>query len=167
MIFRWLRYIPFKTPAVIAGLGLAVWLLAAPQAGALSNRQQILIGGGSFGGVSPIYTSPGLANLYGQDFPSTGKGETAAQARMSGGGVLSVLFVRLQTQNVPSSGSLTVTVRVNGADTAMTCTVGGSGQCAYTASTVTINNGDRLAIQVTNDFTGAGNLAFNYSLLFD
>ena len=166
MILQWLRNIPFKTPIMMAGMGLAVWFLAAPPAEALNNRQQLLLGGGNWGGVSPVFSAPGMP-IVGNDFPSAGMGETGVQVRMSGGGVLSVLFVRLRTQNVPSSGSLTVMVRINGADTAMTCQVFGSGQCAFTASTVTINNGDRLALRITNDFVGAGSLIVSYSMLLD
>jgi hypothetical protein len=166
MILRWLHNIPFKASATLAGLGLAAWILAAQPAGALNNALQVLIGGGSFGGASPVFTSPGLANLCGADFPSAGAGETAAQIRMPPG-TLSQLYVRLQTQNVPSSGSLTVTVRLNGVSTAMSCQLFGSGQCKFTGSTVSVNRAAKLAIQITNDFVGAGNIAFNYSILFN
>jgi hypothetical protein len=166
-IIQRLRYVSFGAAVMALGVALAVWSLAPPPAGALNNRQQILTGGGSQtqGGLS--WTAPGFSNVFGNDFPSAGAGETAAQLRMSGGGVLSLLWVRVNTATVPTSGNLTVMVRVNGADTTLTCTVLASGQCQSGAASVTIPNGARLAVRIANTFPDSGNVAYSYTMLLD
>jgi hypothetical protein len=150
---------------LLFALGLS--LLAPRSAEALNNRQQLLLGGNSTTQNSTRYTSPGFGNQFTADFPSTGLGEAAASARMVGGGVLSSLWVRIYTQTVPSSGSFTVTVRINGAPTTLTCTLFGTGQCQSGAASVNIANGARLAVEVTNDFVNSGNVTYAYSLLLD
>ena len=158
-----------RSRAAAAALSLALgFLFLAPQpAGALNNRQQLLLGGNSTTQSSTRYTSPGFGNQFTADFPSTGLGEQAASARMVGGGVLSNFWVRIYTTNVPTSGSFTVTVRINGVATALTCTLFGTGQCQSGAATVNIANGARLAIEATNDFPDSGNITYSYSLLLD
>ena len=86
---------------------------------------------------------------------------------MIGNAVLSRLFVRLNAASSPESGSFTFTVRVNGAGTALTCTLAQSGQCTAGAATVNVSTGDRVSIVVSNDFVGSGNMAYTYSLLLD
>ena len=151
--------------AAVAALGI---LAAASPADALNDSRQVLTGGGTFAGtVSPVYTSPGHGNVLGPDFPSAGNGENAAQLRMPGG-VLKLLKVRVHTQNVPSDGTLTVMVRINNGDTVLTCSVSGDGNCGTGGKkSVTINNGDLLAIQVASTLEDEGNVAFSYTLIFD
>jgi hypothetical protein len=167
VVYR-LRHIPFSAAVMVLGLGLALWSFAAPPAGALNNRQQILSGGSSLNStITTAWGAPGLQNAVTDDWPAAGLGERSTQIRMSGGGVLSLLWVRITTQNVPSSGSLTVTVRVNDADTTLTCTVLASGQCQTGAASVTIPNGARLAVRLDNAFVGAGNFSYTYTMLLD
>lgn len=147
------------------GLVLAAGLLVGNPASALNNNRQMMTGGGVWGGSTPIYTSPGLSNLYSPDTPATGDGETAAQMRMEAG-VLRDLKVNLRTSTTPSSGSLTVVVRINGTDTKLKCTLSGKGNCS-SSKKVAINKNDRLAIEITNDFVGAGSLSVTYTIVFD
>jgi len=64
---------------------LGASLLAATPARALDDGQQVLVGGSSGGAAGVRYSSPGLANVYGPDFPGAGLGEQAAQIRMTAG----------------------------------------------------------------------------------
>ena len=73
-------------------------------------------------GFTNGFTGPGWTTTTAPDYPDTGEGEAATQIRMAAG-TLKNLRVHVQTQNVPSGGSLIATVRINGADTALTCTV--------------------------------------------
>jgi hypothetical protein len=86
---------------------------------------------------------------------------------MTGGGVLSKLWVRVTTATVPTSGNLTVMVRVNGADTALNCTVLGTGQCRTGSTSVNLPGGARLAIRIANTFPDSGNVAYSYTMLLD
>jgi hypothetical protein len=168
VIIHRLGHLPLGAAVLAVGVGVAAWFLAAPPAGALNNRQQILYGGNTVSPVDTHFTSPGFGNgKLGPDFPATGLGEQSLQLRMSGGGVLSLLWVRLTTATTPSSGSFTVTVRINGADTALTCTLFSSGQCQTGATTVNIPNGARLSLSVSNNFVGSGNMSYTYTMLLD
>ena len=166
-VIHGLRQIPLSAAVMALGLSLAVWSLVTPPAGALSNAQQLLSGGTSTVGGSTVWGAPGMQNSFGNDFPAAGKGEQATQIRMTGGGVLRSLWVRVVTETVPSSGSLTMMVRINGADTALTCTLAGAGQCQSGAAIVNVPNGARLAVRQVNNFVGAGFLTFNYTMILD
>jgi len=145
--------------------GFGALLLAATPAGALGDTQQLLAGGNSMGEGATQYTSPGFANQFGIDFPGTGLGEKAVQLRMPAG-VLSTLRVKLTTQTTPVSGVFSVMVRKNGADTVLTCQLMATGACTALVN-VTIANNDRLAVRISNSFTGSGVMGYSYTLLFD
>ena len=66
----------------------------------------------------------------------------------------------------PDSGALTMTVRVNGADTVLSCQIAGTGFCTKNAS-VTVRNNDLLAIRISNNFVNSGITAHTYSLTYD
>jgi len=152
----------------VAGFGLALLLSAHSPADALSNKFTILTGGFNQGqNISTVYTAPGLTAAFNPDYPDTGEGEGAVQLRMHQG-ELSYLRVKLVTQNIPSGGSLVVTVRINGADTALTCTLTASGNCGTGKSTkVAISKNDKLAIEIDSDLADEGNFVLTYTLLFD
>ena len=88
--------------------------------------------------------------------PGTGFGESFAQTPFPAG-TLSKLRVRLITQNVPTSGSLTAMVRVNGADSTLTCTLTETGVCTSGNKTKAVNNNGLVALQITSDLADAGN----------
>lgn len=100
----------------VAVLGAS--LIAATPAHALDDGQQLLVGGSSGGAAGVRYSSPGLANFYGNDFPGTGLGEQGAQVRTTAG-TPSKLRANAVTQGTASSGSVTVTVPINAADTVL------------------------------------------------
>ena len=148
-----------------AGIGFGSWLLAASPAGALIDSRQVLAGGNRIGDGATFYTSPGFADQFSVNFPGTGLGEVAVQLRMPAG-VLSTLKVKLTTPFTPSSGAFILMVRKNGANTALTCQLTGSGTCNGTAN-VTFAANDRLSVRVSNNFVGPGTSAYSYTLLFD
>jgi hypothetical protein len=172
-LIHWLRLHPISMATIVYGLGVGVWFLVTP-ADALNNRQGLLIGAGiispaSKAGAAPAlrFTAPSLSDTYDPDFPRRGLGETAAQIRMTGGGVLSNFWLKILTTNVPASGSLVATVRINGADTALTCQVFGTAQCNSGPATVNVPNGARLSVAFASDFPDSGAMAFTYSMLLD
>jgi len=93
-------------------------------------------------------------------------GESAAQLCTPAGGVVSALRVKLTTATAPTAGSFSVTVRKNGGNTLLTCQVTATGAC-HATGTVTFATGDRLAVRVSNNFTGSGLMGYTYTLLFD
>ena len=132
-------------------------------AGVLGSGGQVLTGGFNQGAAfANGFTGPGWTTTLAPDYPDTGEGEAAIQIRLPAG-TLSNLRVHVQTQNVPSSGSLIVMVRINGADTALTCSVTTTGDCTSTAS-VAIKDNDRLALEITNSFPDEGNWTLTYSI---
>jgi hypothetical protein len=172
MLIEKLRHVPVVASATVLATGLGVWLLATPPVRAIDNPLQIIAGGSSQaegstqGGTVTNWTSPGLANVFGPDFPNTGLGEQSAQLNMPAG-TLSRLRVRVTTQNAPSSGTFTLMVRVNGADTQLTCTLNGTGECNAGNKVKGLNNNSLLAVRASNNFVGSGTFAWNYSMLLD
>lgn len=156
--------------SAVAPLGMALGIFLAVQspATALNGEKQLLSGGFNQGAnVTTIYTSPGFSTALGIDNPSAGDGENAVQLRLHKG-TLSFLKVRVRTGNVPTSGSMTVTVRINGADTVLTCTVTGTGNCGTGKNKkVAVKTNDRLAIKIDSDLADEGNMTLTYTLLYD
>jgi hypothetical protein len=166
MITRQLTTTLAHAAMLVAGTVFGAWLLAAPPAGALNDTQQLLAGGDFVAeGVVTLFTSPGLARSYDINTPGIGLGESAAQLRMPGG-VLSALKVKLTTATAPSSGTFSVSVRINGGNTLLTCQIAATGTCNAIAN-VTVANNSRLAVRVSNTFIGAGNMGYSYTLLFN
>src|SRR5262245_28516066 len=114
-----------KKLATLAACVVAAAFAAGP-APALDDAKQVFTGGNSGSGPSTRYSAPGIGNIYPIDFPSTGKGDAAAQIRMPAG-TLSDLRVRVQTEGTATTGSVTVKLRVNGVDTTMSCSLGING----------------------------------------
>jgi len=58
----------------------------------------------------------------------------------------------VRTTVAPGTGSsMTITLRVNGADTSLSCTVSGTGTtCSNTSATVTVAAGSRLALELSS-----------------
>jgi hypothetical protein len=150
--------------AALAGAGLGAWLFAGPPARALENNSQIISGGVGIGGGTVFVTPSGPGNSA--DFPSAGIGESVAQAPFPAG-TLSKLRVKLFTQNVPTGGSLSVMVRVNGADTTLTCSLTASGVCTSGNKTKSVNNNGLVALRLTSDLTDAAHTQVSYTLQFD
>jgi len=155
-----------------AGLATAVVvaaLVAGPgvrAAAALEDGQQLLTGGNSGSGASTRFTAPGLGNLYGVDFPGTGLGEAAAQIRMTAG-VVSKLRVSIVTEGTQDSGTVTAMVRLNGANTELTCSVGiAGGDCGSGGKSFAVLNGDQMAVRIVSTYN-EGAWTFTYSLLYD
>lgn len=146
--------------------GLTTSLLAPSPAFALDDTKQLLTGGNSLGGASPVFTAPGLGNIYGLNFPKTNDGERAAQVRMPAG-TLGLFRVQVRTEKVPTSGILKVTVRLNGLNTALGCQVSSTGTCSTGATTVAVADDDKLAIRVENTLVDPGFTTFSYSMTFD
>jgi hypothetical protein len=149
--------------ATLAGVGLGAWLFGGPPARALEDAAQIITGGGSAGGT--IFMVPS-GSQYGPDSPGPGLGESSASVPFPSG-TLSKLRVNLTTGNVPTGGSLTVMVRVNGADTNLTCTLTASGICTSGNKAKALNNNALVALRVVSDLTDAGGQNLTYSLQLD
>jgi hypothetical protein len=159
------RHIPLATSATVLMAGLGCWLLATPRAGALVDTAHVLSGGGTIG-AQTLFTSPGNSTAIGIDFPAAGLGEIGAQVLMPAG-TLSKLRVKITTETAPSSGALTVMVRVNGADTVLTCQLAATGQCSSGNKVKGLANNSPLAIRVANNLVDSGQVAYTYSLQFD
>lgn len=145
----------------------ALLLTGSNPAGAAGATDRVLTGGFSAGNATPVlWTSPGLSNVYGNDFPDTGEGESSAQLRMPEG-VLRRLRVSLKDR-AQTSGTVTVTVRVNGFDTALTCSVQTVGNCGTPANVeVQLAAGDLLAIRIANNLVNEDGVLLTYTLQFD
>jgi hypothetical protein len=143
----------------------ATSILVAASAMALPDGQQLLIGGNSGSGPSVRYTAPSSGTLYNDDFPSAGKGEAAASVRMPAG-TLSKLKVSIVTQGNASSGGVALTVRVNGVDTALACSVGTAGGNCGSGASVAVASGDDLSVEIASTLN-QGFWTFSYSLVFD
>jgi len=153
--------------ARLAAVAAALAIAAAPEAAiALDDGQQLLVGGTSGSGSTNLFTAPGIANTYGNDFPGTGLGESAAQIRMVAG-TIGKFRLNVVTQGNATSGTVTVTVRVNGVNTELTCSVGiGGGDCGSGGKTLALLNGDKLAVRVVSTLD-QGFFAYTYTLTYD
>ena len=87
------------------------------------------------------------------NFPAAGLGEKSVQMRMPAG-TASKLRVTLTSAAPPTGGQLTVTVRVNGVNTPLTCQLSGPGDCDSGAATAALADDDRLAVMISNNFAG-------------
>jgi len=163
MLTKMLGHASVATAAVL-GVGLGAWLFAAPPAGALVDTAHIISGGAGIGGGTIFLTPSGAG--YSADFPSAGLGESVAQVPFPAG-TLSKLRVKLFTENAPSGGSVSVMVRVNGANTTVTCSLPASGICTSGTKTKAVNNNGLVAIRVTSNLADAGNVAIAYTLQLD
>ena len=163
MIRKWTAQALTGPGSSVAGVCLCLCLfIAAPT---VSQAAQVLSGGGVMADPGVAFTSPGLL-LYDANIPVPGAGEKAVQLRMPPG-TLSRLRVRVITGNVPSSGSLSVTVRINGADSVLTCSVAGTGNCSNAGSVTLPTANKRLSIRIANGLVAAGNTAFTYTVEFE
>lgn len=110
-------------------------------------------------GQTPNITFPGGACFFG--LGTAGLGVSATENQRQGiiatGGTINNLYVQQQT--APGAGTTrTYTLRVNGADTALTCTVSGTGTTASdTTHSVSVSAGDSVCLGVTE--TGGPTLA--------
>lgn len=106
-------------------------------------------GGGGLIGVSANTTA-----FYDPGTTSTSSTNEAARAIVvTRAGVLRNLYLRITTSQ-PATGSLVVTVRVNGANTAITFTIPASATAAVFSNllnTVNVNAGDIISVQVQNN----------------
>jgi hypothetical protein len=126
----------------------------------------VITGGMSLQQSIVFFFSPGGAQTF-QANNFNNKGSQAAEVRMPAG-TLSALKVRAILPNAPSGGAFTLTVRKNGVDTAMACTLTAQGAC-NSAGPVDFANGDRVSFRVDATFTGLTNssFAFTYSMVFE
>jgi hypothetical protein len=153
----------FSCAAILAaGIGFGALLLLPTPAKALEDASQLLPGGivGMTAGQT-YFTAPGVTSTS----PGQIKGESSVQIRMPAG-QLRNLRVRLTTATVPSAGIITIVVRRNGLNTALTCELSKAGECASNAS-VAIAENDKLSVRAINNFTGSGLMAMTYTLLFN
>jgi len=164
MLSPWFQSVSRNAARTAFAIGLGAWLVAATPAEALNDGTQLLSGGQSTTANSTRFTAPGVGGHYSADFAG-GRGEEAAQIRMPAG-VLRNLKVHVMTESIPASGSLRVRVRIDGANTVLTCQVAGTGDCAKNKA-VNVPAGGRLAISSSNTFVGAGAIAYSFTLLFD
>jgi hypothetical protein len=81
-------------------------------------------------------------------------------------GSLSRLRVNVVTQNVPSSGFLRVMLRINGANTTLTCIVTGTGVCNRNPA-VAVPNNAMVTFRASNNFVGSGFVAWSATMEFD
>jgi hypothetical protein len=145
--------------AALAGVGLGAWLFAGLPARALVDTAHILAGKVEVGGEAFVIPSGSAVDI--------GLGESFAQVPFPAG-TLSKLRARLMTTNVPAGGSLSVMVRVNGADTNVTCSVAAAGGiCTSGNKAKALNNNALVALRITSDLVAAGNTFVFYTLQFD
>ena len=152
-------------PVVTAAAIAATLMIGQGPAAALDDARQVLTAGGSLTQGATLFTAPGLYTAYTADFPNTGQGESAASIRMPAGS-MTALRVHVVTTNAPSSGSFRARLRINGADTALTCQTMGTGSCT-SQQVVTIHTNDLLAIMVSNTFVGSGTMGWTATMEFD
>jgi hypothetical protein len=142
--------------SALGGVALGAWLFAAPPVRALEDTAHIIMGGTGIANGSS-FVSP-LGNGYGN--------EAKAQTPFSAG-TLSKLRVKLTTDNVPTAGAVTVVVRVNGADTNVTCSLTASGICTSGNKAKALNNNALVSMRITNDLTDAGGTVVTWSFQLD
>lgn len=147
------------------GLVAVFTVASALSAHALDDARQILTAGSSQGQGTVQFTGPGMSNVYTPDFPNTGLGEQAASIRFPAGS-LSNLRVNVVTSSAPSSGMFRARVRINGADTTLSCMVTGTGICTRVPAIV-VHANDLVTLKVENTFVGSGSLAWTASMEFD
>ena len=165
MLTQRLRHVLLGPAGKVLGVGLSVWLLAAPPAAALEDTALVLMGGQATTGGQTRFLAPGTPFNQTADFPGVGLGEQSVQLRLPKG-QLRDLRVNLTTETVPTGGSFTLMVRVNGANTLLTCSVAATGDCNSTKK-VNLAAGSRVAIRTVNTLTDAGNTIFTYTLIYD
>jgi len=118
---------------------LLAWLLASP---ALAMNQ-VIIGtvhpnGGNDGTGNPAWGPPSLDR-----FEVT---ENGGSVPWASSGTFGKLYVTIGS--APGGSGITYTLRINGADTAVLCTIGAAQTtCSYTASTVSITAGQKVTIR--------------------
>lgn len=152
-----------RLAALAAALAIAG---GAESARALDDGQQLLVGGTSGSATTTLFTAPGIANTYSNDFPGPGLGESAAQIRMVAG-TIGKFRLNVVTQGNATSGTVTVTVRINGLNTDLTCSVGtAGGDCGSGGKTVALLNGDKLAVRVASTLD-QGFFTYTYTLTYD
>jgi hypothetical protein len=156
----------FSYPAILAaGICFGSWLLAPTPSKALEDTSQLLAGGLLGSPNQTLFTAPGVPYGILPDQIPPNKGESAVQLRMPAG-QLKKLRVKLTTQNVPSSGFLTVVVRRNAVNTTLTCELTRTGECNSNAI-VNIAENDKLSVRMINNFVGSGLVGMTYTLLFN
>jgi hypothetical protein len=156
MMSKTFSYISFAA-VTMAGGALCAWLFAVPPARALVDTAQILIGSNGIGGGT-IFMSP------------SGTSASVTESRVQvpfPAGTLSSLRVRLVTENVPTGGSLSAMVRVNGIDTTLTCSLVASGICTSGNKQKAVNNNGLVSLRVDSDLADAGITTMLFSLQFD
>jgi hypothetical protein len=128
--------------------------------------RQILFGGTSDNLVDQSTTAEfiPICNVASQNWTTT---ELDAEYVMPAGGTLSNLRVLIQVATVQDADALAFTLRVNGADSALTCTVGGTAgdrSCSDTSNTVSVSAGDLVTLQVVanSSFNTLGNCAWTF-----
>jgi len=163
MIIHRLRGIVQSPTALIVGVGLGVWLLAARPLSALNDSQQILLGGNSTTESSTRYSFPGMGNQFADNF--LGDGMSAASVRLPAGSLRS-LRVNVTTQSAPDSGTITVTVMKNGVATSLACSTSGTGSCQRSRQ-IHFQANDTLVVEAANNFVNSGTIAYTYSLVYD
>lgn len=136
--------------------------------GISSNFFQILSSSGQLSGSGSQvegFSAPGGSQTMPPDFPSTGMGETAAQVVMPAGTIKNLRVV-VVPHGVSNSGTVDFVVRINGADTPVSCQVSGSGQADSGVATVTVSDGDLVSVKVHNLLQGNVSVNFTYSIAF-
>jgi hypothetical protein len=152
---RMLSYVSVAA-AALAGVSLGAWLFAGPPARALEDTAHIIVGLAGVGGGT------GFLSPSGGGFNTEAKSQTPFPA-----GTLSKLRVKLTTDNVPTGGSFTLMVRVNGADTNLTCSLTASGICTSGNKAKALNNNGLVGIRIDSDLTDAGGTAVTWSFQLD
>src|SRR5262249_36540662 len=146
------------TLAVVGGLA------AIRTAEALDDGKSVLVGKpGTFNGptAGTAFTAPGTSALC------TSLGEAECQVRLPAG-TLGRLRVFLVT-GTATAGSLTVTLRLNGAPTVLTCTVAYNepdGFCDDFVNVITLVGGDLVSLGFSSTIN-QGLWSFTYSLVYD
>lgn len=96
---------------------------------------------GSYGTSAVNLTT--ISGLFGPIFGTTAIGATESLVQSAVSSATSLSGLQVKAGNIGASDTLTVTLRVNGASSALTCQIGSSGTaCSDTTHSVAVNAGD-------------------------
>lgn len=148
-------------------LAIVIAGLAASSISTALGASQILTGASIVGpGSIPWWHPPGGEPIR-DNAMDPSPVEPATQIRMPKG-KLTGLKVSMGTENVPDAGVFSVTVRINGADTALSCSLTAAGFCnSPSMAKVSLAANDRLTVRVLANLNGASTVVYTYSLLFN
>jgi hypothetical protein len=99
--------------------------------------------------------------------PIASSTENQVQMRMSPGTVSKLRVTMRTIGTLTGSGQLTATVRINGANTTVTCQMSAAGDCDSGTASVAVADDDRLTVMISNNFSGSPTIVVQWTLLYN